>query len=81
MAKRAGIRIKLGEDLDRNTLTGTDQAEQDVLCINVVVTQCQRLGKGELQHQLGVRRERDGSIGGMLALCYELIHLLMDTVQ
>ncbi len=48
------------EDLGGDALALTDEAEQHVLCPDVVVAELQRLAEGQLEHLLRAGRERWG---------------------
>src|SRR3954452_19601419 len=59
VADLLGVGVEVEEDARGDALVLADQAEQDVLGADVVVTQGQGFAKRELEHLLGTRRERD----------------------
>src|SRR5699024_9027006 len=81
LADPAQVGAELDEDLGGHTLALTDEAEQDVLGPDVVVTQLQRLTKGELQHLLRARRERDVARRLPLAGADDVLALLPAGIQ
>ena len=54
-----GLGVEVEQNTGRDTFVFADQAEQDVLCADVVVAQRQGLAKGQLEDLLGARREGD----------------------
>ncbi len=75
------IRTQLHQHLRRDTLTLTDQAEQNVLGADVVVAELQRLAQAQFQHLLGPRGERDVTGRGLLALPDDLLNLAAHALQ
>jgi hypothetical protein len=63
------------------TFTPSDQAQKDVLSVNIIVPEHQGFAKGELQHRLGMRSERDTPIGGQLPRTNDRQHLFPDVVE
>ncbi|BAS12293.1 hypothetical protein AHiyo8_05960 [Arthrobacter sp. Hiyo8] len=59
LADPTEVGTKLDQDLRGNTFTLADEAEQDVLCTDVVVAELQGFPEGELKHLLGARRKGD----------------------
>ena len=59
VADLLGLGVEVEQDARRDALVLADQAEQDVLGADVVVTQRERLAQRQLEHLLGARRERD----------------------
>src|SRR5205085_500390 len=75
------IRAELLQDLGGDALALADQAEQDVLGADVVVTELQGLAEGELQDLLRARGERDVPRRRGLALTDDLLDLLADRLE
>ena len=71
--------IEVGAQFDQHlrghTLTLADEAQQDVLRADVVVSELQRLTKGELQDLLGAGGEGNVAAGSLLALPDDLLNL------
>ena len=59
LANTGEICPELDQHLGSDALALTDEAEQDVLGTDVVVTELQCLAQRKLEHLLGTRRERD----------------------
>ena len=80
---RTGRRLRLRRDehLDGDALALAQQAQQDVLGADVVVTQLQRLAEAQLEHLLRPRREGDVPGGGLLALADDVAHLLAHGIE
>ena len=72
---------ELDQHLGGDTLTLTDQAEQNVLGADVVVAELQRLAEAELEHLLGTGSERDVSRRRLLTLADDLLDLAADTLE
>ncbi len=63
LAHPAQIGAQFDEHLSGDAFALTDQAEQDVLGADVVVSELECLAQGQLEHLLGARRERDVADG------------------
>ncbi len=72
---------ELLQDLGGNALALPDQAEEDVLGADVVVTELQRLSEAELEDLLGSWGERDVAGRRLLALADDLDYLVPDRSQ
>src|SRR4029079_14702366 len=59
VADLLGVGVEVEQDPSGDALVLADEAEQDVLGADVVVTEGQRLAQRELQDLLRARRERD----------------------
>jgi hypothetical protein len=59
----------------------TDQREQEVLGADVVVAQLQRLAQRQLQHLLGLLRERDVAGRRLLALADDIVDRLPHGIE
>ena len=59
----------------------TDEAEQDVLGADVVVTELQRLAQRQLEHVLGAPRELEVAAGRRSALTDDLLDLAADRLE
>src|SRR5487761_1477962 len=70
------VRAKLDKDLGGNAVAFPDQAKQDVLGPDVVVTELQRLTQRKLKHFLRTGGERDVPGRCLLALADDLLDLL-----
>ena len=81
LADPVEVGAELDQDLGRDALALADQAEQDVLGADVVVTELQRLAQAELEDLLGARRERDVPARGLLALADGLLDLGPNGLQ
>src|SRR5207247_2783314 len=81
LANPVQVRTELLEDLGGDALALADEAEQDVLGSDVVVSELEGLAPRELQHLLGPRRERDVPRGSRLALSDDLLDLGTDRLQ
>src|SRR5690606_32169116 len=75
------VRTHLDQHLGSHALALADQAEQDVLRADVVVTELQRLPQRQLEHLLGPRRERDVPARRLLPLANDLLDLLTHAFQ
>jgi hypothetical protein len=77
--------VQVGAELDQHlgghALTLADQAQQDVLGADVVVAQLLGLPRGQLEHLLGTRGERDVPGRHLLALADDLLDLLPHCLQ
>ena len=69
------VRAKLDEDLRGDALTLADEAEQDVLGADVIVSELQRLAEAELEDLLGARGKGDVPAGRLLSLADDLLDL------
>src|SRR5690625_4283709 len=76
LAHSGEFRAQLHQDLGGDTLTLSNEAEQDVLGADVVVPELKSLAQGELENLLRPRGERDVPRRGLLALPDDLLHLL-----
>src|SRR6266540_1304866 len=65
----------------RHALALADEAEQDVLRADVVVTELERLAEAQLQHLLGAWRERDVPRRGGHPPADDLLDLRADDTQ
>ncbi len=81
LAHPVQVRAELHQDLGCDALTLADQAQQDVLGPDVVVTELQGLAQRELEYLLGARRERYVPGRGLLALADDLLNLLPHRFQ
>ena len=81
LAHAGQVRAELHEHLSRHAFALTDEAEEDVLGADVVVTELQRLTKRELEHLLRTRRERDVPRGRLPALPDDLFDLAADCFE
>ena len=68
VADLVGLGVEVEQDARRDAFVFADQAQQDVLGADVVVTQRERLAQRQLEHLLGARRERDLAGGDLVAL-------------
>src|SRR5207248_204569 len=68
VANLLGVGVEVEQDPSGDTLVLADEAEQDVLGADVVVSERQRLAQRELQHLLRARRERDLAGRNLVAL-------------
>ena len=68
VADLLGVGVEVEQDPGGDALVLADEAEQDVLGADVVVTERQRLAQRELQHLLRARRERDLAGRDLVAL-------------
>ncbi len=75
LAHAAEVRAELHEHLRGDAFALADQAEQDVLGPDVVVTELQRLAQRQLEHLLRSRREGDVTRRGLPAVADDLLHL------
>ena len=67
VADLLGVRVEVEQDARGDALVLANEAEQDVLGADVVVTQREGLAQGELEHLLRTRREGDLPRGHLLA--------------
>ena len=81
LADPVQVRAQLHQHLGGHALTLTDEAEQDVLGADVIVTELQRLAQRQLEHLLGTRGERNMPRRRLLALADDLLHLLPHRFQ
>ena len=81
LADPAGVSAQLDEHLGGDALALTDQAEQDVLGADVVVTEGQGLPQRQLEDLRGARSEGDVPGGFLLALAGDLPDVLADRLQ
>jgi hypothetical protein len=81
LAHPVQVRAQLHQDLGRHALTLADQAQQDVLGPDVIVTELQRLTQRQLKYLLGARGERDVPRRRLLALADDLLDLLPHRFQ
>ena len=81
LADPAGVSAQLDEHLGGDALALADQAEQDVLGADVVVTELQRLPQRQLQDLLGARSEGDVPGRSLLALAGDPPDVLADRLQ
>ena len=82
LAHPVQVRAQFRQDLRRDPVALTDQAEQQVLGADVMVTELLGLAQRQLEHLLGARRVRD--LPGrrrLLALADDLLHLLPHAIQ
>ena len=75
VADLLGVGVEVEQDARGDALVLADQAEQDVLGADVVMSQAQRLAQGQLEHLLGARRERDLTRGDLLTGADDAHHL------
>ena len=80
-AQLAQVHVHLDEHLGAHALALADQAEQDMLGADIAVAELQGLPQAQLQHLLGVRGERDVTVGGRGPLADHLLDLLAGVVQ
>ena len=66
VADLLGVGVEVEQDAGRDALVLAHQPQQDVFRADVVVAQRKRLAKGELEHLLRARRERDLAGGDLL---------------
>src|SRR6185437_7365505 len=76
LADPVKVRAKLDQHLGGDAVAFPDQAEQDVLGSDVVVTELQRLTQRKLKHLLRTGGERDVPGRRLLALADDLLDLL-----
>ena len=69
------VGAELDEHLGRDPFALTDEAEEDVLGADVVVTELQRLAERQLQDLLRAGREGDVARGRLPAVTDDLLHL------
>ncbi len=81
LAHLVEIGAELLQHLSSDTLSLANQAKQDVLGADVVVTQLQGLAERELEHLLGPRGERDVTAGSLGALTDDVDDLLAHRVE
>ena len=81
LADPVQVRAQLDQDLGGNAVALADQAEQDVLGADVVVTELQRLAQRQLKHLLGTGGERDVPGRRLLTLADDLLDLLADRLK
>ena len=81
LADPAGVSAQLDQHLGGDALALADQAEQDVLGADVVVTELQGLPQRQLEDLLGARSEGDVPGGCLLALAGDLPDVLADRLQ
>ena len=81
LANTVQVSAKLDEDLRGNTFTFTNQAEQDVLRADVVVTQLQRFTQRELKDLLRAWREWDVTARCLLTLADDLFNLVTNGLE
>ena len=81
LAHLVEIGAELDEHLGGDALAFANEAEQDVLRADVVVTELQRLSQRQLEHLLGARREGDVARRLLLALADDVLDLLADGVE
>ena len=81
LAHSVEVRPELLQDLGGHALALVDQAKEDVLGADVVVSELERLAERELQDLLGPRRERDVSGRGGLPLADDLFDLLTHGLE
>jgi hypothetical protein len=81
LAHQVQVGAQLRQDLRRDAVALADQAEQEVLGADVVVTERLRLAQRQLEHLLGPRRVRDLLLRLLLALADDLLDLLPHGVQ
>ena len=67
VADLLGVGVEVEQDAGGDALVLADEAEQDVLGADVVVTEGQRLAQRQLEHLLRARREGDLAGGDLLA--------------
>ena len=70
----------VGENLHGHAITLTNDAEQQMLGRDVVLTELQRLAKRALEHALGTRRERNVASSGRGILIGDVLDLADDLV-
>ncbi len=75
LANAAEVGPELDEHLRGNAFALADEAEQDVLGADVVVTELQRFAQRELEHLLGARREGNVTRRRRAALTDDLLDL------
>ncbi len=75
------VRAQLDQHLGRDALALADEAEEDVLGADVVVTQLQGLAQRQLEDLLGAGRERDVPGGRRAALADDLLDLLAHGLE
>jgi len=75
------VGAELDEHLSRDALALADQAQEDVLGPDVVVSELQRLSQRQLEDLLGTRGEGDVPRRCLLTLADDLLNLLADGVQ
>ena len=75
------VGAQLHQHLRGHPVALADEAEQDVLGADVVVAKGLRFGQAQLQHLLGLRRERDVPGRRVLALADDLLDLLPQGIQ
>ena len=81
LADAVEVGSELDEDLRGDALALADQAEQDVLGADVVVTELQRLAQRQLEDLLGARGEGDVARRRLLALADDLLDLGADGLE
>src|SRR6516162_6175206 len=81
LAHPVQARAQLHQHLRGDALVLADQAEQEVLCADVIVIKLQRLAQRELEHLLGARGEGDVPRRCLLALADDLLDLLPHRFQ
>jgi 3-methylfumaryl-CoA hydratase len=81
LAHQVQVRAQRGQDLRRDPVALADQAEQEVLGADVVVTELLRLAQRQLEHLLGPRRVGDLLLRLLLAPADDLLDLLAHGVQ
>src|SRR4029079_1494336 len=78
LANAGQISAELHEDLRSDAFALADEAEEDVLGADVVVTELQRLAERQLQILRGARRERDVTRRRRAALADDLFDLVAN---
>jgi hypothetical protein len=73
------VRAKLHQNLGRNALTFTNQAEQDVLGADVRMIDLERFAQTQFQYFFCSRREWDVSTWRLLPMADDLFNLLPDS--
>src|SRR5262249_2282444 len=68
VADLLGVGVEVEEDARGNAFVLADEAEQNVLGADVVVTEAERFAQRELEHLLRARRERDLAGRDLVAL-------------
>ena len=81
LADPVQVRSQPDEHLSGDALALADEAEQDVLSTDVIVTKLKCLTQRQLKHFLGARRERYMTGRGLLALPDNLFDLLAHGLQ
>src|SRR5262249_36614962 len=81
LAYAVEVGAQLLQHLGGDALSLADEAEQDVLGADVVVTELQRLAERQLENLLGARGERDVTGGGRLARSDDLLDLLTHAFE